>query len=566
MRLKECVLPGLLGVLLTGCAVSRTEVPSKPEVKTSGEQAEAGKKAEDGKPSVSAAELLYVKALREPDKAKRIEMFKSARRALLDEAEKNDNMKAHLLLGYMADLGQGMPSDGIQAARHYRIAADSGMPEAKIALAEFWRRNEIFLDEAVKQITGIPGYEENPNALCTLGAIYYAMYENEKGFSILKKAYTSPHRTANTRLEVLKILHGAFEKYFKGNNLDAALLELKRTDELEPDNYLTAYLMGLVEFRRGHAAEAEKLFNLSWQRNPAMPETYRELAFLKVRSSRFDAAVDDIKVAYAVSGRKPEFERALLEIYLLAKRMDDLLQLTDRILADHPERKEIRLIRISILQLKKEYQKAYDDLMILLKDPKLAKDPAIQETFANISSMLGKYADAVQANEAILKQGFRPVPALNLAELYIVSGQFDKAAELLRHPDLKDRKEPLIRCIVPYLEACALLAGGKNADDAARRFKAELPAFQAARKEPGEWDVTMFKTWLKDAALPETVKKTIAEWTDAVEGKKSPQEDRKDQKDQKKSPESNLKTPNAVPAGPPLPDKNAIPAAPVSGK
>ena len=503
----------LLSSLLCGC----TSLDSQ-SAKTA-KSADAGKTSQPlspaaSEPLVSDAEMQYVKALREPDKAKRNELFKTARKALLDEAEKKQNFKAHLLLGYMADLGQGMQPDGIQAARHYRIAADSGMIEAKIALAEFWRRNEIFLDEAVKQITSIPKYEENPAALCVLGSIYYAMYENDKGFQVLKKAYFSKNQTPATRLEVLKILHRAFEKYFRGNNYDAALKELKRTDELESRNYLTPYLMGLVEIRRGKLSEAEKLFNLSWQRNPSFPETYRELAFLKVRSGRNDEALDDAKTAYAISGKKPEFERAFMEICILTKNQEMLMAFVNKQIQADPKRKDLRLVRLSLLQLKRDFSKAYEDLMFLMKDPRAAKDPVIQETYANISSALGKYSDAVKANESILKQGFRPVPALNLAELYIVTDQYDKAVELLGHPDFKGQKDPLINCVVPYLEACALLAMGKNADAAVKRFKDALPAFLAARKDQNEWDVTMFKKWLKTVKLQEDVKKQIAEMTD----------------------------------------------------
>ena len=474
------------------------------------------------KSTVSEAEMQYVKALREPDRAKRKELFQAARKALLEEAEKNANYKAHLLLGYMADLGQGMPVDGIQAARHYRIAADGGLTEAKIALAEFWRRNGIFLDEALKQLTGIPGYEENPAVLRSLGAVYYAMYENEKGFQMLKKAYRSKNAAAGIRIDILKILHSSFEKFFKGGNYDAALKELKRAEELEPKNYLTPYLMGMVEFRRGNMAEAEKLFGISWKRNPAIPETYREMALLKARAGRYEEAVDDARTAYAVSGHRPEFERALLEIYILSGRTDDLLAFISRELKARPERTDLRLIRISVLQLKKDYQTVYDDLMILRKEPRLANDPVVQESFANVCAALGKYADAVSSNEAILKQGFRPVPALNLAELYIVTEQFDKAVELLHHPDFSDRKEPVIRCVVPYLEACALLASGKKADAAVQRFRTALPEFLDSKKDPAEWDVSMFRKWLKDAKLPDDVKKQISGLTDEIAAMKAP--------------------------------------------
>ena len=522
-KMKKFISLLLLSSLLGGCTSvdsrqssekTNTTAKSKAGEKSVKADAKAGTASGTVKTAISEAEMMYVKALREPNKIKRNELFKAARKALLAEAEQNKNYKAHLLLGYMADLGQGMKSDGIQAAQHYRAAADSGMVEAKIALAEFWRRNDIFLDEAVKQILSIPNYEDNPAALCVLGSIYYSMFENDKGFQILKKAYFSKNHTAATRLEVLKILHNAFEKFFRGNNYDAALKELKRADELESGNYLTPYLIGLVEIRRGNLAEAEKQFNLSWQRNPAVPETYRELAFLKARTGREDEAMEDIKVAYAVSGRKPEFQRAFLEICVLTKNQETLLAFTDRLLKEHPDRKDLRFVRLFALQLKRDYAKAYEDLMVLGKDPKVAKDPAYQESFANVSSALGKYDDAVKANEAILKQGIRPVPALNLAELYIVTDQYDKALKLLGHPDLKKLKEPLINCVVPYLEACALLASGKTADDAVKRFKAAAPAFLASRKELSEWDVTMFRKWLKKASLSDEVKKQIASMTD----------------------------------------------------
>ena len=497
----------LLAVLLTGCLTGSKNNPEQKDVKTP----TAGKKA--GEATVSDAEMQYVKALRESDKTKREALFKAARLALEDEAVKNKNYKAHLLLGYMADLGQGMKHDSLLAVQHYRAAADSGMVEAKIALAEFWRRNEMFLDEAAKQITGIPNYEENPTALCVLGSIYYAMYENEKGFQILKKAFNSKNRTQNTRLEVLKIIHRAFEKYFRGNNYDAALKELQRSEQLEPRNYLTPYLMGLVEIRRGNLAEAEKMLNRSWKLNPAAPEIYREMALLKVKSKRFDEAVDDAKTAYSISGRASGYERFLMEIYILANRNAELLAFLDRRIAAEPDRKSLRMFQVTIFILNKDHKRAYADLQILKKEKKLQNDPAFQESLAVTASALGRYDEAVQANEAILKQGFRPVPALNLAELYIVTNQFAKAVELLRHPDFKDQKDPLIQCVVPYLEACALLASGKNADGQIAQFKKAVPAFLEARKEQGEWDVGMFNKWLSAAKLPENIRKQIAELT-----------------------------------------------------
>ena len=180
-------------------------------------------------------------------------------------------LKAHLLLGYMADLGQGMPTDAITAARHYRAAADGGLAEAKAALAEFWLRNGIFLDAAADQIKSIPDYQKNPAHLCTLGAIYYAQFENQKGFDVLQKAFASSGRMPQIRVEIMKIIHHAFEEYFKNGNHDAALVELKRERILDPNSSLIPYFMGLVELRRGNNSAAEELFNDSLKKKSGRP-------------------------------------------------------------------------------------------------------------------------------------------------------------------------------------------------------------------------------------------------------------------------------------------------------
>ena len=546
MRFEFSIPVFSLSLLLAACAPKSPEMPA-PQMKKEPVAAPAKKPSEAVKPvpapakkpagvvkpvpaeeksgpgedPISDAEMLYIKALREPDKIKRHEMFKVARKALKVEADKK-NYKAHLLLGYIADLGQGMRKDDLQAVRHYRIAADSGMPEAKIALAEFWRRNGIFPDEAIRQLTSIPDYEHNPQALCSLGAVYYSKYENDKGFPFLKKAYESPKSNPGIQLEVKKIIHGAFERYFKGNRLDAALKELKRSDELKPVNHLIPYLMGVVQIRRGDLKEAEKMFDLSLSRNPAVPEPYRERALLRARTGRIDDAIDDAKIAYAISGANPACEQALLQVYLAAKRFDALFRFLDKQLKKQPKRHELRLFRVSLLMLKKDHAGAYRDLQVLKQDPKNAADPDVLETYANVASALGKFAEAIRSYETALKQGFRPIAALNLSELYIVTNQFEKTVELLHHPDFARQKDPLFPCVVSYLEASALLALGKPADEQIKKFRSALPAFLSARKDPGEWDVTMFRNWLKKAALPDAVKKQIAEMTDAFETSPKP--------------------------------------------
>ena len=74
MSFKTVCSVVLLAVLLTGCLTGAKNNPEKKDVKTPA----AGKKA--GEPSVSDAEMQYVKALRESDKTKREALFKAALR------------------------------------------------------------------------------------------------------------------------------------------------------------------------------------------------------------------------------------------------------------------------------------------------------------------------------------------------------------------------------------------------------------------------------------------------------------------------------------------------------
>ncbi|OQA84653.1 MAG: photosystem I assembly protein Ycf3 [Lentisphaerae bacterium ADurb.Bin242] len=471
---------------------------------------------------MTEGETLYVKALQTRDEKEREKQFKAAIEQLQKEANEGSNLKAHLLLGYMADLGQGMSSDGITAARHYRAAADGGLPEAKAALAEFWLRNGIFLDAAAAQIMSIPDYQKNPAHLCTLGAIYYAQFENQKGFEVLKKAFAAAGRMPQIRVEVMKIIHRAFEAYFKNGNFDAALVELKREQTLDANSSLIPYFMGLVELRRGNAAAAEELFNESLKRNPAVPYPYRELALIKARSGRPDEAVDDIKVAYAVSGKTRQYQQDMIEIYFLTRRYQDLITLTTRILQENPNDTDTRNIRGSIYLMRKEYTKALEDLQKLAANPKLANEPEILEGIALATSYLGRLDEARKAYEKILQAGFQPVTALNLSELYIVQNCFSDALKLLANEGFKQSKDIFVRCISAYLEATALLASGKNADAQIKLYYELLPSYKSSQTDATSWEVELFDTWLKKAALSPEARKIITEMTVKIAEKPQP--------------------------------------------
>ena len=528
MDFKIKMLPALF---LTGLLVSCNTFPASAEKseKKSEKKETAPVKQEKSLPDSSVkqekalsadritdGEKVYITALQTQDESKRSQLFKDARKLLMKEAEEEKNLKAYLLLAYMADLGQGMRSDSIMAARNYRIAADGGLPEAKLALAEFWLRNRIFLDEAAKQVESVPGYEKKPSALVTLGMIWYARGDHEKGFEYFRKAYQDKGASPQLRMQIIKLIHSTFERFFKAANHDAAMKELEREQVLDPKNALIPYFMGLVEQKRGRLEKAEEYFNQSLKKNPAVPFAYRELAFLKARGGRDAEAMDDIKVMYAITGKSPRVLKDLLEICFLTKQYDELLRLLNLELRRDPSRLDMRHIRSSLLLIRKKYKEAMEDLRILLKHPELSGSLELQEAMALAASYLNQHEEAAKAYEAILSKGFQPVASLNLAELYIVMNRYEDALKLLQRKEFYGSTDPFQRCISTYLEATALLALDRNADAQLKVFETLLPKFKAMQNQAGIWEVELFRSWLKKAQLSDKARKSITEMTDKV--------------------------------------------------
>lgn len=512
MRLKNLIPAVLLTAVLSACSSIRTTS------QTGAETAKSASEREKKDSGLSAAERAYAEAYRESDAVKRNEQFKQVRKALETEAAEKKSLKAHLLLAYMADLGQGMQRDGIMAARHYRIAADGGLPEAKAALAEFWLRGDMFLPEAAQLLMSIPDYEKNPSLLCTLGAVYYAQFENARGFQTLKKAFALAAKNPRLRREIQAVVHKAFDRYFKMGNNPAALAELLREKELNPENALTFYFIGMVELRLKKTDAAEKAFEESMRLNPCQPYVYRELAFLKILTGRMEEALDDMKVAYAISGKDEQYRSSLLELCLLTGNYEQMLRLLNPLLKADPENHDLRFQRAVCLMQQKEYRKAMADLRILAeKDPQRKESEVYMETYAGTSVALGDYSEAARVYNRMLSKGFQMAAALNLAEVYIMADKYEDALRVLGQEGFRDSRDAMARCVVPYLEAAALLAEGKNADEQIGRFRTALPAFLKYVRESGDcWYVEMFRKWLNRASLTDSARKAIQEMTDLI--------------------------------------------------
>lgn len=471
--------------------------------------------AEEGKKAVQESRLsggaLYAQALNTQDAAKRAELLNEAFAVLRKEAD-GGNPESALHHAYMYDLGHGVKQDGISAAKYYRIAADSGLKKGKIALARFWLRNEMFLDDAAKLIESIPDYRKDPDCLLALGTIRYAQYQYAQGFQDLFAAYRNAGRNFMIRDNVWKIVHAAFFDLYKSGNYDAALAELDKAVRLNPKHPAIPYCRGLVAVKKGQNKEALAFFNQALKLDPADPFFYRERAFLHAGNGEKEAAMDDIKVAVAVSGNAAEFIHARIELYYLLRDVDGLIAYASELLKQDENDVYARVTRAGAYMLKRNYEKAYADYRKLADMPLTADIPDVQEGLALVSSHVGRLDEAEKAYEKLLEKNATPITRINLAELYIVRGKYEKALKLLDSDQLLRSADRFMKCISSYLAASALLAEGKNADAPMKTFRELLPQFKE-KSEETDWDTALFENWLKHAELPPGAKEKIADMT-----------------------------------------------------
>ena len=123
------------------------------------------------------------------------------------------------------------------------------------------------------------------------------------------------------------------------------------------------------------------------------------------------------------------------------------------------------------------------------------------------------YRKYVDHKNAELGKEYHPITALELAEMYIILGEYDRAISYLDDPRLQQGHQngSRIRCLRAYLKACALLAKGNNAEAEIRQFNTYLSG-----KMYFAWNVTAFRLWLARANLSDQARKNISELTDRV--------------------------------------------------
>ena len=127
----------------------------------------------------------------------------------------------------------------------------------------------------------------------------------------------------------------------------------------------------------------------------------------------------------------------------------------------------------------------------------------------NYTEAMKWYHKAAEQQNTALKKKYSSIAALELAEIYIILEEYDRAVACLDDTLWQDQNTEIC-CLRSYLKACALLAKRNNAEAEIRRFN---HYFDLRAKKKLAWDVSAFRFWLKRAKLSSFARQSIAKLT-----------------------------------------------------
>lgn len=312
--------------------------------------------------NVSVGECMFREAAElSPDAPDYAEKVAAMRRQLRGEAEMGCG-PANMILGLIKENGLfGTKPDLIGAARHYRLYADTGDPEGRVALASFWVRIGENLPGAADMLK--KAAEENPrntDCLMYLSKAYTMMGRHPEAFEAAKKAYyyspvNSSERAAIENVFVACLLSAA-EEIGEGN----ALSQLSDLIFISPKNIRLKFARAAVYARFGHFDQAMKQLD---ELNGAVPEQTLAVERVRIEGLKGDFAAAHKRLDALLAERKndPELRRLKIDLLLREKKEKEAFDLAGSYIASDENKRDACLMRAQMYLNKKEYDAAVRD-------------------------------------------------------------------------------------------------------------------------------------------------------------------------------------------------------------
>lgn len=437
---------------------------------------------------LSSGECAFRSAAFEQDSGKAEDLYKEARRLLTQEAEREGRASSRILLGVMAERGlaNGNP-DEIAAARHFRLAAESGSPAGMTALAVFWIRRNMELEEAEKLLIRSQSIlPDDPDNKFGFAELYFARGKWDGAFSLLRETYaeTAPETEERAAAEMMAV--NFLQRLSIVGGRDRALAELDFLIRQDPWNALFYAMRASLRKEQGEFESAEKDWNAVLEIGGPRAPVYAERAEVRSASGRLAGALEDMKTAVKLSPLDPELFLRKGMIELEASEYGDAfssLEEAKRLLPGTDPR--LSCFAAMIHLRRKEYRKAE---AVLEKLPSSARNGESAALLAEVKRAMKDYAAAVRIQyEIYTRDTFDPVNALRLAESLILAGSTERALEFLPEEYvqmLRTARSPLLPSVL-YLKAFSLTLLGRNAHRETRELVEVASSNRNPARRPG---------------------------------------------------------------------------------
>lgn len=346
--------------------------------------------------NVSVGECMFREASElSPDAPGFAEKSAAARRQLRGEAEMGCGT-SNLILGLIKENGLlGTKPDLIGAARHYRLAADTGELAGRIALASFWIRIGENLPAAAEILKKASAEDpRNTDCLMYLSKAYTMTGRHQEAFEAAKKAYYySPVNSlerAGIEESFVSCLLSAAETLGEEN----AMSQINDLIFISPKNSRLKFARAVIYAQFGHFDQAVKQLD---ELENSVPASVLELERSRIDSLKGDFASAHRRLDALLAERKtdPELRRLKIRLLIRENREKDAFALAGSWIRTDENKCGACLIRAQMYLDKKEYDAAIRDCEEARKYASPAEQAFIENLIGNIRTV---QADPLQIN------------------------------------------------------------------------------------------------------------------------------------------------------------------------
>lgn len=211
---------------------------------------------------------------------------------------------------------------------------------------------------------------DNAAVYYKISETYASLGDSDKALSYAEKAFKIIPSNKYYGLLLANI-------YERKNRLDDALKVYKTIEEKNPNSEEVYPVIAQILIYQTKYAEALEYLNKFQTVFGVTEEIVRQKQQIYLRLNRIDDAVVDMKALMEAYPDEPRYALMLAELYFSNKRVAEAKNVADDLLKKSPDNPYTRIILSDIYKSEKQYDKAYEQLELAIRNPELGIETKI---------------------------------------------------------------------------------------------------------------------------------------------------------------------------------------------